>query len=117
MTSAPRPYKAGPLTIALFSSNLRGYASGDSDYAADTQSDDSDSSFDCNSSVYGDEEIIAEARAAEAGTSEAGTAEVGTAEAGTANPEDRGNDKEAADEEVELCGSEKWYACSCMPSM
>jgi len=117
MTSAPRPYKAGPLTIALYSSNLRGYASGDSDYAADTQSDDSDSSFNCNSSVSGDEEIIAEARAAEAGTSEAGTseagtAEVGTAEAGTANPEERGNDKEAADEEVEPCGSDKWCECS-----
>ena len=43
--------------------------------------------------------------------------EVDTAEAGTANPEERGNDKEAADEEVEPCGSEKWYVCSCMPSM
>ena len=112
MISAPQPYKVGPLTIALFSSNLWGYASGDSDYAADTQSDDSDSSFDCNSNASGDENIITEALAAEAGTAETGTAEVGTAEASTANSEERSDDKEAADEEEEPCGSDNWCACS-----
>ena len=102
MTSVPQLHKVGPLSIALFSSDLRGDASGDLDYAADTHSDDSNTSSDCDSNVSGDENIIAEARAAEAGT---------------ANSEERSDDREAADEVEEPCGSEKWYACSCMPSM
>ena len=52
--------------------------------------------------MSGDENIIAEARAAKAGT---------------ANSEECSDDREAADEVEELCGSEKWYTCSCMPSM
>ena len=64
--------------------------------------DDSDTSSDCDSNASGDENIIAEAHAAEAGT---------------ANSEERSDDREAADEVEKPCGSEKWYACSCMPSM
>ena len=102
MTSVLQPHKVGPLTITLFSSNLWGDASDDSDYAANTHSDNSDTSSNCNSNVSGDENIINEAHAAEAGT---------------ANSEEHSDDREAADEEEEPCGSDKWYACSCMPSM
>src|ERR1700761_5712114 len=81
MTSGPKLHKAGPLTVALLYSNLRGDPSGDSDYATDTQQDGSDSSSDCGSNTSGDEYIIAEGHAAEARAAEACTAEAHAAEA------------------------------------
>src|ERR1700761_7242678 len=81
MTSGPKLHKAGPLTVALLYSNLRGDPSGDSDYATDTQQDGSDSSSDCGSHTSGDEYILAEGHAAEARAAEACTAEAHAAEA------------------------------------
>src|ERR1700761_549878 len=84
MTSGPKLHKAGPLTVALLYSNLRGDPSGDSDYATDTQQDGSDSSSDCGSNTSGDEYIIAEGHAAEARTAEDHAAEARAAEVHTA---------------------------------
>ena len=81
MTSGPKLHKAGPLTVALLYSNLRGDPSGDLDYATDTQQDGSDSSSDCGSNTSGDEYIIAEGHAAEARAAEACTAKAHTAQA------------------------------------
>jgi hypothetical protein len=81
MTSGPKLHKAGPLTVALLYSNLRGDPSGDSDYATDTQHDGSDSSSDCGSNTSGDEHIIAEGHAAEARAAEVCTAKACTAKA------------------------------------
>ena len=89
MPSGQKLHKAGPLTVALFYSNLRGDPSVDSDYTTDTQHNSSDSSSDCGSNTSGDEYIIAEghateARAAEAHAAEACAAKVHAAKAHTA---------------------------------
>ena len=122
MTSVQQLHKAGLLTIALFSSNLWGDASGDSDYAANTQHDDSDSSSDCGSNASGDEQILtgahaakahtAEAHAAEARATEARAAKAHATEACAADSEEHSDDEEAADEEEGPCGSSEWCTCS-----
>ena len=49
MPAVQQLHKAGLLTVALFSSDLWGDTSGNSDYDANTQHDDSDSSSNCGS--------------------------------------------------------------------
>src|ERR1700761_5294286 len=125
MTSGPKLHKAGPLTVALLYSNLRGDPSGDSDYATDTQQDGSDSSSDCGSNTSGDEYIIAEGHAAEARAAKACTAKAHAAEARAAkvhtaeacaakalaaNSEECSDKEEAADEEEGPCVSDKGCA-------
>src|ERR1700733_11916406 len=64
MPAVQQLHKAGLLTVALFSSDLQGDPSGNSDYDANIQHDDSDSSSDCGSITSGDEYVLAKGRAA-----------------------------------------------------
>ena len=64
MPTVQQLHKAHPLTVALFSSDLQGDPSGNSDYDADTQHDNSDSLFNCGSITSGDEYVLAKGCAA-----------------------------------------------------
>ena len=75
MPAVQQLHKAGPLTVALFSSDLQGDPSGNSDYDANTQHDDSDSSSDCGSITSGDEYVLAKGRAAKDRAAEGRAAE------------------------------------------
>ena len=123
MPTVQQLHKAGPLTVALFSSDLQGDPSGNSDYDADTQHNDSDSSSDYGSITSGDKYVLAEGCAAKDCAAE-GCAAKGHAADGRAakNRATKAHAAKDVDEEGPCVSSERCacsldYICSLFKSL
>ena len=111
MPAVQQLHEVGPLTVALFSSDLQGDPSGNSDYDTDTQHNDSDSLSDCGSITSGDEYVLAEGCAAKDHTAECCAAEGHAADGHAAkNCATKAHAAEDVDEEGPRVSSER---CAC----